>query len=212
MDKLDEVVYAVKREDLEKTKPLFDGYLTPPDDKILKVIYKKSFPVIRRECENNPEIKHVIPYIVLTSESGHIFVMRRTENQTEERLHGKASIGVGGHIGPLDGFNFSSTPISVKDAIYLGAFRELNEEVSGVKYKGDSLYTMLELDGMVSDDSNDVGKVHLGLVFKIVIQDKGMNDIKVRETNNMTGKWMTIEDAKMVDNYENWSAFILKSI
>jgi len=81
-----------------------------------------------------------------------IFHYRRGKKGTEQRLHALRSIGVGGHINPVDGPLF--------DGVYSAALvRELNEEVELPPGP-----PRLEPLGLINDDSTPVGQVHLGVV------------------------------------------------
>lgn len=212
MSKMDEIVYAVKRKDIENKTPLFQEYITPPDENILSFIYNNSFPIRRGDCENNPELKHIIPYVFLTSEN-LIFVVKRTESQTEKRLHNKLSIGIGGHVGP-NNFNYQYPLIgsTTKDAIYTGMLRELNEELNNVSKYFISIDTIPRLVGMVNDDSNSVGSVHFGLVYNLEIPETKIHEVSVKETENMVGEWMNIYDAQKLEGYETWSQFIIDEL
>lgn len=202
MDKMEEIVWAVKVNELSPDDTLFEGYQVPPDPTILDKIYNNCVAMSRRDCENNPEFKHVIPYVMITSEDNQIFVMRRTTSQTEGRLHGKASIGVGGHVGP-------GRYVTIKDSIHTGMLRELQEEVTGMDEVGTSFDFLPSLMGFVNDDSNSVGQVHLGMVFELLVDPDRIPTIDVKETENMIGSWFSFKEALEVENYESWSALIL---
>ena len=45
----------------------------------------------------------------------------------------------------------------------------------------------MEYIGFINDDTNDVGKVHIGVVFKIKVNS---NDIEVRETDTLKIQWL----------------------
>ncbi|MGH2356937.1 MAG: NUDIX domain-containing protein, partial [Candidatus Limnocylindria bacterium] len=55
----------------------------------------------RPEAETDPTFKQVIPY-VLVRDGDLVFLMERTDAGGDARLHRKASIGVGGHLNPVD--------------------------------------------------------------------------------------------------------------
>ena len=56
----------------------------------------------RAECETDPSWKQVIPYLVLR-DRGRLFLMRRTRAGSDQRLHERYTIGIGGHVNPEDG-------------------------------------------------------------------------------------------------------------
>jgi len=203
MNKLSEVVFAIKVSELSPNKSLFNGYQTPADPEILERIYHNNVLMSRRECENDPEFKHIIPYCMITSEDNQIFVVNRTTNQTEARLHNLYSIGIGGHVGP-------SRFLSPKESIQNGMLRELREELIGMDCVGESFDFMPHLIGFVNDNTNSVGAVHFGFVYELLVDPDRIPTIKVKETDNMVGEWMPIEEAVKIENYESWSSLILK--
>src|SRR2546428_5860123 len=71
--------------------------------------------------EEDPSFKQIIPYL-LVRHRGRLFLVQRSTEGGETRLHGKYSIGVGGHInrGDVEG---------AQDVIAAGLKRELEEEV-----------------------------------------------------------------------------------
>ena len=99
--------------------------------------------------EQDPSFKQLIPYCIFRFED-QIFYYRRSKGTGEGRLHGKRSIGVGGHISSED--QAAASP-------YLQAMqREIAEEVfleSGYRQS---------CVGLLNDDESEVGKVHLGVV------------------------------------------------
>jgi len=202
MGKLDEIVWGIKVEDLFLGGLEFNGYKTPASQVLLYRIYKECISLSRRECEEEPKFKHVIPYCLLTSETNDIFVMQRTSNQTESRLHNKFSVGVGGHVGP-------ERYMTIRDSIYAGMLRELQEEVTGMENVGHPFDFTPKLVGMVNDEENPVGAVHLGLVYELLVDPERMLSISIKETENMTGKWLPYNEALKIEGYESWSALIL---
>jgi predicted NUDIX family phosphoesterase len=202
MSKLDEIVWAIRVSELTPDNTFFEGYQRPPDPTILNKIYNNCMPISRRNCENDPKLKHIIPYCTITSKTNHIFVTKRTNNQTEARLHGKASIGIGGHVGPCSN-------MGIKDSVHVGMLRELQEEVTGMDEVGASFNFMPRLVGLLNYNGDSVGQVHLGLVYELLVDPDRMQSVNVKETENMTGQWMPYKDASNIKNYETWSSLIL---
>ena len=206
MTKMDEIVFALPVDELFAGATKFNGASFYDNPVILENIYTKSKPVKRGDCENDPTMKHIVPYVVLTSANNKIFVTQRTNNQTEARLHGKASIGVGGHVGPIEGYG-------IAESIMMGMLRELDEELTGMKLSNFIAGIFKpNLMGYVNDDTNSVGAVHFGLVYNIFVDSILTKGVKIKETENMTGIWMSYKQAKKIENYESWSAYIMKGI
>ena len=89
------------------------GFAPLPSDPAnwLQQAFERGRFVDRATAEQNPAWKQWIPYCLLRcgdwrttgdpAERG-IFVVRRTRGQSEARLHESRSIGIGGHIEPID--------------------------------------------------------------------------------------------------------------
>ena len=147
----------------------------------------------RNLLEEDPSHKQIIPYAVICCDD-MVYVFRRTKKQTEARLHNLYSLGVGGHMNPCANH--------VVDINYLHheLEREMNEEV--LVHEGCKIENM-QLIGFINDDTNEVGKVHLGVLYQICLNNK---DIEVNEKEKMTGQW--IKKSELKDYYqqmESWS-------
>lgn len=121
---------------------------------------QSGFDFIPREkAEQNPDLKQVIPYIILqTPGSDQTAVYNR--QGSEKRLHDLWSLGIGGHINPIDQENDQA---SFKDILISGMERELDEEL--IKRPACDPAKFI---GIISEDITDVGSVHLGAVFQIL--------------------------------------------
>ncbi len=169
-------------------------------DSLRKTIKEKSFFIERRVAEITPELKQIIPYcMVLNPWQREIFLMQRLPFQGEKRLHGKFSIGVGGHINPVD-------EMEKGDVLQVGLERELHEEVSIQGREGTRLI------GIINDDSNPVGAVHFGLVYALTLGPEGK--VAVKEKQALIGEMKPLEQViKMCNNveikFESWSTAVL---
>lgn len=153
----------------------------------------------RPEAEVNPKFKQLIPYTIITSDAlpNTFFVYKRTKKSGESRLHDKYSIGVGGHINPCDG-----EPSSAYHAAFL---RELQEEIS---LSGS--YTE-EVRGVIYDDSNDVGKVHFGVIHFLNMSKEGelkFTDPAVDPQNSWF--WKKEYLYQNLNSFETWSQLVIK--
>ena len=203
MNKNDEIVFALPVDELFAGATKFNGVSFYSDPIILENIYTKSKPMKRGDCENDPTIKHIVPYVVLTSANNNIFVTQRTNNQTEARLANKYSVGIGGHVGPVQNY-------SVAESIMYGMLREIDEEMTGMDLVNFTTKVFKpSFMGYVNDDLTDVGKVHFGLVYNIFVDSILAKGVRVKETENMVGQWMNYNDALKIVGYENWSCHIL---
>jgi predicted NUDIX family phosphoesterase len=148
----------------------------------------------RAVAEEDPDHKQLIPYVVVR-DGDKVFLMERTDAGGDRRLHGKASIGVGGHLNPVD---------DGEDALMAGLRREWTEElVAG--WTPD-----FRLVGMLNDDTNPVGAVHLGVVFEV---DAAGRPIEVRERDKLMGGFATAETVRAAwDRLETWSQLVADAI
>jgi predicted NUDIX family phosphoesterase len=167
-------------------------------DKYLDIILspKNHTFIKRKDAESNPTYKQLIPYALLHCED-KIFVYRRGKLLAEKRLLGNYSLGIGGHISVTDPGLFGTTYDD-------GLKREIIEEVNI-----DSQYTQ-RIVALLNDDSNDVGKVHFGIVHILTLErplvkprEKSINETKFLGANALQ---------KDIDKFENWSKICIQHI
>lgn len=150
------------------------------------IIQKNATYMPRAHAETDPKYKQIIPYVLFTYDQ-KLFVMQRKASASEQRLAGKISLGIGGHIRQED--------INNND-ILDWAHREFQEEVS---YRGTLKPHSI---GVLNDDTSDVGRVHLGLILLV----KGSTDQISIKDEHKNGTLLTLEECqKLYDNMENWS-------
>jgi len=202
-----EFVYVVNRTEL------FDlayphGFVgsRPPDghptlDAYLERASQRGYFVERPHAEQNSGLKQLIPYtLVLHGDS--VFVVRRKPGGGEQRLHGKRSVGIGGHINPVD------DQAGRAELVFTAARRELDEELVL-----SAAYTLTPL-GIINDDANPVGSVHFGVVLVARLDSAAA---EVREHDTLEGCFMPLAEAvalaKEPDaNFETWSSLILEKL
>ncbi len=113
----------------------------------------------RDGVETDPGFKQIIPYILFqTHDFIETAIYRRAGG--EKRLHDLWSVGIGGHINPEDHMNGDQ---SFPEILTAGMDRELTEEIS-LRPSGENP----EFIGMINEEITDVGRVHLGAVFRII--------------------------------------------
>lgn len=155
----------------------------------------------RSQMETDPSYKQLIPYVLLqwTDEEGitKLFTYTRGGGGGEARLHAKRSIGIGGHISREDAAD-GGDPYST------GMRRELEEEV-----RLNSSYTETR-DGLIYDGSNDVGRVHLGVVHRFVLEGP---DVASNEADLAEGSFVSVENLKSeMDRLETWSQLAIQAL
>ncbi|HET7645107.1 MAG TPA: hypothetical protein VFM03_01345 [Candidatus Limnocylindria bacterium] len=144
----------------------------------------------RPVAEEDPDSKQLIPYVVVR-DGPRTFLMQRTNAGGDARLHGKASIGVGGHLNPVD---------HGEDALMAGLRREWDEELEA------DWEPEFRLVGLLNDESNPVGAVHLGVVFEV---EAAGRRVTVREHEKLTGAFATRDElAAAWNRLETWSQLV----
>lgn len=202
MSKFDEQIIVVSRELLfNNEKNAFNGFLSKNDGQGEEIFNTfKNYKVKRRgDMEEDPSYKQLISYCLLENENDEILVYQRLSGGGEERLHGQSSVGVGGHMNNVVGAD------SINEVLRVNAQRELNEEVGLSEDRSQNM----EYIGFINDDTNAVGKVHIGVVFKIKVKS---SDVEVRETDTLKINWVSQDEINDLNHFESWSALILKDL
>lgn len=202
MSKFDEMITVVPRTILfSDEKNQFNGFLdknSPQGQEIFDTL--QQYEVKRRgDMEEDPSYKQLVSYCLLENEHDELLIYERLSGGGESRLHGQSSIGVGGHMNEVPGAD------SINEVLRTNAQRELEEEVGLSQQKSQNLtYT-----GFINDDTNEVGEVHLGVVFKIKVNSK---DVEAKETDTLKIKWVDQNKIDNYDEFETWSSLILQAL
>ncbi|MCM0414477.1 NUDIX domain-containing protein [Staphylococcus aureus] len=202
MSKFDEQIIVVPREIIfNNEKNTFNGFLNknkPEGQNIFDAL--SQYEVKRRgDMEEDPSYKQLISYCLLENEHGEILVYERLSGGGEARLYGQSSIGVGGHMNDVPGAE------SINEVLRVNAQRELEEEVGLSEQDSQNM----EYIGFINDDNNEVGRVHIGVVFKITVSK---NDVEAKETDTLRIKWVEKGNIESYDDFETWSALILQDL
>ena len=190
--KLTEEVLVVKRSLLFADNAP-QGFCNEDIQKYTDIILKHQEYHPRGLMENDPRYKQIIPYLIFQFQH-RFFLMERQAKASEQRLKSKLSLGIGGHIRKED---------MQTSSIFDWAQREFYEEVY---YNGSLHITPL---GVVNDDSNEVGKVHIGFVFLL----KGDSDNISVKSELQSGHLATKEEClALKKNMETWSQLIINTL
>jgi len=155
------------------------------------------FFVARAEAEEDPSLKQLIPYVVVTS-GDQILHYRRGSGSGEKRLLKKRSVGIGGHINDGDGMGDAFDAAAYQRAL----MRELQEELSI-----ESCFIERPL-ALLNDDTNPVGAVHLGIVHQCELASPEVtaNEEAIAELGFLTQE----ELAARHEELESWSQMVIR--
>jgi len=189
----DEQILVVRRTHLfsEMMMPAWHGLRQVDFEHYLHIInHKKEFHP-RSIMETDPLYKQIIPYLIFENDKNY-FLMQRQSTASETRLRNKLTLGIGGHIRQED--------IAKKDCLFSWAVREFHEEVD---YAGSLAVKPL---GIINDDSNDVGKVHIGFVFLLT----GDTPHIAVKSELKSGVLMSLDECiAQRESMESWSQFVV---
>lgn len=148
-EKWNEEIVVIRRDTLFKNEPAWQGIKKVDNEFYSNLIVQNKEIVLRGLAENDITYKQIIPYVVFKYNDTY-FLMQRSAANSDMRLASKYTLGIGGHLLKND--------ITSSNLVEWGN-REFHEEV---KYNGNIAYKII---GILNDDSNDVGKVHIGIVI-----------------------------------------------
>lgn len=154
----------------------------------------------RAEAEADPTHKQLIPYCLIRCGTS-ILNYTRGKSGGEDRLHAKLSVGVGGHINPVDTGNGRTG----RDAYFAAVERELHEELVF-----ESAHTN-RIAALLNDDSNEVGRVHLGIVHVIDVENTRISAREDAVANLCFSELAELQDP-LFANLETWSQHVIQDI
>ena len=195
-----EQVLVVERKVLEQAG-MFQG-LVFDVQRYLDKFFVPGVPrfMARPQAEADPSYKQLIPYVIMSCDGKYLSYVRG-RRAGEARLTGLRSIGIGGHINPVDADNSSLFAYLYEN--YLAAVqREVAEEVSVEAGHSDKIVALL------NDDSTEVGSVHLGIVHHWILDSPNVSR-KEQVITQMA--FMSPADLhKVKDFMETWSQLCLE--
>jgi predicted NUDIX family phosphoesterase len=153
---------------------------------------QNNFFTPRSPAETDPSLKQIIPYVLLVH-GGRVLHYVRGKKAGERRLVAKGSIGIGGHMNDHDEGLFALDRAAYDAAVQ----REVGEELRlGASYNNRAV-------ALLNDDTNDVGKVHLGVVhvFELDSPDVQKGEAMITDLQFLDRSQL----AARRENLESWS-------
>jgi predicted NUDIX family phosphoesterase len=197
----EEQILVVERKVLEDVG-IFQG-LQFDVDKYIRKLFVSGVPrfMPRAQVEKDPSFKQLIPYVIMAHNSKYLTYVRGSR-AGESRLVAKRSIGIGGHINPVDDMPLFNA--SFYETYLAAVDREVAEEVSVETTHAGCIVALL------NDESNEVGSVHLGIVhYWDLVEPK----VARREQMITQIAFMTPAELQQVqDTMETWSQLCLSGL
>lgn len=163
----------------------------------------------RSECESDDTHVQLIPYVIVFNERGDVLCYTRGSGGNEARLHGKVSIGIGGHLEEI-------TDEPLIELIRRGALRELEEEL-GVTADDMSEESLSEnkIRIIYQRVPGGVELYHLGLIYFVEVKQLHLDSMEPDTVSNLVWmkptELMTEARADRV-NLEGWSGIIAHAL
>lgn len=175
-------------------------------ERYLSELNPRVFCYVGRDVvETDYSYKQIIPYVVVVCGS-QILRYSRGKKGGEGRLNDNLSIGVGGHLNSDD-----DNYVNPYDG---GLSREIREEL-GVEIPSGSNHTVFQPLALVNDDSNDVGRAHLGIVhvLEVTTAQSGALCDKLPDAEWRNIKWLQADiNQEFFATYEGWSKILLPNL
>jgi predicted NUDIX family phosphoesterase len=196
-----EQVLVVPRALLEEIG-MFEGIRTDGLDAAVSRLLDPSnhFFMDRAAAEEDPSHKQLIPYCIFRC-GDRVLHYTRGKAGGESRLHARISVGVGGHINPVDTGGGRTGP----DAYSAAVTREIDEEL---ELPGGHEHRIIAL---LNDESNAVGRVHLGIVHLIGLESEAvfsredaLTDMGFSPLSLLNGEWF--------GRLETWSQHCIRHL
>lgn len=196
-----EEVLVVSR-DLLNEIGAFEGIRTADLDAAVQRLLDPAnhFFMDRAEAENDPGHKQLIPYCVFRC-GDRILHYTRGKAGGESRLHAKISVGVGGHVNPVDTGNGRTGAAAYHAAVT----REIEEELDLPEAHEHRII------GLLNDETNPVGQVHLGIVHLVDLKsdavasrEDALTDLGFTALTDLNGAWF--------ERLETWSQFCIRHL
>lgn len=160
--------------------------------------------VPREDAEKDFTLKQLIPYVLITRDGKVLFYVRGKKTG-ESRLQLRGSVGIGGHINPVDDSLFSNAKDGLRGLYDAAVEREVGEEISLGEVSSKRVV------GLINDDGNEVGRVHLGVVHLWVLGPGEVTKAEGAITQLeflAAGEILSRKDVEV----ESWSRFCLAAM
>jgi predicted NUDIX family phosphoesterase len=180
----------------------FNGIRTEGLDEAVTRLLDPSnhFFMDRAAAEEDPGHKQLIPYCIFRC-GDRILHYTRGKAGGESRLHAKISVGVGGHVNPVD----MGEGRKGADAYHAAVTREIEEELNLPEKHEHRIIALL------NDESNPVGQVHLGIVHLVDLKSDAVSSREDALTD-LGFTPLTELAGPMFERLETWTQFCIQHL
>lgn len=163
----------------------------------------ECFQMKRRDAEADQNVTQLVSFFIVHFDD-RFLTYKRSKRQPESRLHNYYSIGFGGHLNPDDLPSLLNIFVAGQAEAFL--LRELQEELI---IDWDNPPT-LKYRGLLYDDSREVSRQHLGLVYDVYLKSM---EFEIGERGLLIDpKFETLPALiSRKHEFENWSILIIES-
>jgi predicted NUDIX family phosphoesterase len=193
----------------------------------LGVFFSEVMPYVtirqRAYLEQDPNYRQLIPYTIIRYKNAdgeyQYYNYQRMSDVGEQRLAGNVSVGFGGHIDLADICFDTSSQVFLRATVEAVIQRELKEEVicqDAVMVNGDEFDAHIS-DFLIINDTNEVGKVHVGIIVLVDLLYPGLDACNEQQLNLLvprTAAELLDEADRSGSDFilENWTRLYLEFI
>lgn len=206
IDKNDEIILVAGVQNIFNGTEKFEGSLgldSPTTEKVLSNISATYFTMCRGDAEEDKSVKQPIPYAMVTV-GDKVFRTVRLPKAGEAKLHGKGSIGLGGHMNAIEGAE------GFTHLLRENLLRELSEELQVTDQDGNvvkDLSTHIEITplGLINNE-DEVGQYHICILYRVTLPEGYNVTVNPDEVEQLKGDLLTVDELREeYDTLEAWS-------
>jgi|ERR1700712_49293 predicted NUDIX family phosphoesterase len=197
-----EYVLTIPRKHYEKQLD-FQGLRWLKPERLNKLINPKLISYIPRiRAETLNDRKQVLTYVLVRYKNKVLSFRRGSYNNIAAFLRGSRCIGFGGHVTEHDHTLFTHNDLGVRSSALRELAEELSNEVSREITGKELIYR-----GVINDDSSDVGKRHVAVVFEYRVKDwKNWATPQRGEASINQLEWIDVKRDRIdLNEFEYWS-------
>jgi predicted NUDIX family phosphoesterase len=183
-------------------------FLYKTEDEI-EDLFRGTISLIPKSIAETDDLgrRQIIPYVILyrhTTNGIQVCSYQRVKGQGDKRLEGERSLGFAGHVELEDCHDYDTE--TVGDALFNTVVREMHEEagISMVDMLDASMEDGIKAHGIIIDNTNEIGKVHLGILTTLRVSNRFHPLEESAECKDF--QWHTVGEG--MPKMESWSEAI----